>query len=249
MNSKKLLKNLIIRINLFFHYIKNPKSGYIYLIGGTTELYESLNQDWFMNLKIATILDIGANTGQSTVSLSQLMPNAQIYAFEPILECFTKLRSKFISKDKVKTINLALGNSVGKINFEVNNATASSSILKMKDIHVDAFPLTKTTSVVEVNLDTLDNAVKNLTLNLPIMIKLDVQGYEKEVIAGGQKLFSEASIVIIESSFVELYQGQPLFDDIYVEMKLLGFKYMGAIGHLKDPRDGKILQSDSLFMK
>jgi FkbM family methyltransferase len=238
-------KNFVVRLDLFLSYVRHPKKAYIHLVGGSSSLFEDLNNHWFLDLNISTVLDIGANIGQSTKTISELLPNANIYAFEPIPECFRKLNDKFSNDSKVKTINLALG----EIDFGVNLSSASSSFLSMKDLHKDAFPRTKEDKTIKVKVDRLDNVAAGLLLQTPIIAKIDVQGFEDRVIKGGKDTLSRCSLLIVETSFSELYEHQALFDDIYNSLQLLGFKYVGCIGQLKDPRNGKILQADSLFAK
>ena len=83
-----------------------------------------------------------------------------------------------------------------------------------------------------------------------ILIKIDVQGSEDKVIRGGQKTLRRAKAVIVETSFTELYDGQPLFHDIYEGLRSLGFSYSGSWApDLKNPLDGSHLQQDSIFVR
>jgi hypothetical protein len=56
---------------------------------------------------------------------------------------------------------------------------------------------------------------------------MDVQGFEDRVIAGGLRTLERASVLWVETSFVELYEGQPLFADIHDRLRDLGFEYRG----------------------
>lgn len=76
-----------------------------------------------------------------------------------------------------------------------------------------------------------------------------MQGYETKVILGGKQTISRAAIVIAETSFQELYEGQPLFNEVYEMLKDLGLRYAGSLGpQLMNPTDGSALQADSLFI-
>jgi hypothetical protein len=100
-----------------------------------------------------------------------------------------------------------------------------------------------------VKIACLDNALSNKNLEKPILIKVDVQGYEGKVILGGKKIFSQADIVIVELSFCELYLGQPLFEIINQELNQLGLFYAGCICQLCSPDDNSILQQDALYLR
>ena len=70
----------------------------------------------------------------------------------------------------------------------------------------------------------------NIWLEKEILVKIDVQGVEDKVIRGGIETLKKAKIVITEVEFVELYEGQVLFDGIYEQLNKLGFKFKGTIG-------------------
>lgn len=82
-----------------------------------------------------------------------------------------------------------------------------------------------------------------------MLVKIDVQGYEDRVIRGGQRVISRAKVLIVETSFQTLYDGQPLFEDIYDTLLKMGFRYIGALWQLRSPLNGSILQADSIFVK
>jgi hypothetical protein len=83
----------------------------------------------------------------------------------------------------------------------------------------------------------------------PLLLKLDVQGFEDKVIIGGEDVVARAKIIIIEVSFLPLYEGAPLFDDIYQILKTRGFTYNGNFDQLLSPEDGRPLQADAIFSR
>ncbi|MFN8465859.1 MAG: FkbM family methyltransferase [Caldilineaceae bacterium] len=54
----------------------------------------------------------------------------------------------------------------------------------------------------------------HLNLEVPYMVKIDVQGFEDKVLLGGELTIRHASMLIIETSFQVLYEGQALFGDV-----------------------------------
>ncbi len=82
-----------------------------------------------------------------------------------------------------------------------------------------------------------------------LLVKIDVQGFEGEVIRGGEAVLGRAKIVIVETTFVELYVGQPLFGTIHEQLSRLGFAFQGNLSQLWNPEDGRILQADSLYAR
>ncbi|AQG79004.1 hypothetical protein AWR27_06500 [Spirosoma montaniterrae] len=212
-------------------------------------MYKQYRQLWIEQLQIGTVFDIGANIGQAALVLSQVFPNATIHSFEPLPDCYETL-SKLTSKlPNLVTYNLALGNYNGDAPFERNQHTVSSSMLTMASVHVANFPETAISTTVTVPVMQLDEAAKSMTIKRNLLVKIDVQGYEMQVIEGGRNTLREATIVIAETSFVPMYEGQALFCDIVDAMQSLGFYYAGAFDQLHSPRDGRLLQQDAIFLK
>ncbi len=233
---------------------------------------------WLKDFKFKTILDIGANEGQFADKMHLLFPDTMIYSFEPIPEAFEQLDKNFrdikqvkginlaysfepipeafeqLDKNfrdikQVKGINLALGDAAGEITFNKNESSASSSFLDMADSHVKSFDFAVKTVPIKVKVDTLDNVMSKESIDLPMLIKIDVQGFEDKVIKGGNDTIKIADMVICEVSFTELYKGQLLFDDTYEMFKNLGFSYAGSIEQLRSPDTNRILQADAIFIR
>ena len=121
----------------------------------------------------------------------------------------------------------------------------------MSGLHKQAFPFTSKVVLEKVAIKRLDDVTGNLDLAKNILIKIDVQGFEDRVIAGGLKTIQIAKLLIVETSFESLYDDQPLFDTIYEMVKRMGFAYHGNLNfsQLSNPIDGNILQADAIFIK
>ena len=204
---------------------------------------------WLKEFDFKTILDIGANEGQFADKMHAVFPGATIYSFEPIPETFDILQKNFVNIPEIKPVNLAIGDAPGEIIFNKNESTASSSFLEMTNQHTDNFYFAVKTEPIKVKVDTLENAMKDRDLALPLLIKIDVQGFESKVIKGGLEIIKKASLVFCEVSFVELYKGQTLFEKTFQTFKELGFVYVGSIEQLRSPETNHILQADAIFLK
>jgi hypothetical protein len=97
-------------------------------------------------------------------------------------------------------------------------------------------------------LERLDEVAEGFEFPLPMLVKLDVQGFEDRVLSGGERTIKKAKAIITETSFVPLYEGQPLFDDIRRQLSEWGFLYAGSVGQLRSQTTGEVLQEDSLFL-
>jgi FkbM family methyltransferase len=203
---------------------------------------------WLRDLQIKTVLDIGANTGQFAQGICELLPGAMIYSFEPLPDCYEELVTDFADIPQFKGFNLALGNETGKIKINHNEFSPSSSLLPMAELHKETFTFAQKEVVQEVSIARLDDVAGSLELREPILIKVDVQGFEDRVIDGGIGVFKQASVIIIELSIEQLYEGQLLFDAIYQTLKDLGFQYRGNYAQAHNA-DGRILYVDGIFTK
>jgi len=232
----KIIKIIRMPLNLIGLDIKKFRHGADYL--KFLEKYD-----------IKTVLDIGAHTGQFAKEIRGKLPQARIYSFEPLRDCCQELLRNMSGDKNFESYNFALGDKEGKQEINRSISSPSSSLLTMGNLHEEMYPHTKGGTREEIEVKRLDDIFKISDLEKEILVKIDVQGYEDRVIKGGANIISQARIVLMENSFLELYKGQALFDDIYEMMKRLGFRYQGRIHQRLNPMTGEILYEDSIFIK
>jgi FkbM family methyltransferase len=202
---------------------------------------------WLITAGINTVLDIGAHAGESAQHFRSLLPNAQIYAFEPLPSPYSRLVTLMSGDPGFTASQIALGQSNEQIEMRENHFTQSSSVLPMGDRHKSEFPFTSKMEARAVEVRRLDDL--GLQLEDNILIKIDVQGFEDRVIRGGEETIRKALFIITEVSFTSLYEGQPLFAQIYDQLRGLGFTYHGELHQLRSPHNGLPLQADALFVR
>ncbi len=206
--------------------------------------------NWLKNFSIKTIIDVGASKGNSILEFHRLFPEATIYAFEPLRDCFNLIQQKTKDISNLHIYNLALGDQAGEATIFRSSYSGASSLRPMAELHKNLFPHTAGETSGNIKIDTLDNVLKSGNLADNILVKLDVQGYEDKVIKGGGNIIKRAKVVVCETSYQPLYEGQPLFADINNMLEDLGFIYAGIWGEeFKNPADGRPLQQDSIFIK
>jgi FkbM family methyltransferase len=203
---------------------------------------------WLADEGICTVLDVGANVGQFASQIHKTLPQAKIYSFEPLSGCYAQLLCNMKQASGFQAFNHALGDSNGRSQIYRNDFSASSSLLPMEELHKRAFPFTANAKQEMIEIRRLDDVAPQLEMVDNILVKIDVQGTEDKVIQGGAGVLARASILIVETSFKPLYQGQPLFATIYDLLRGMDFVYMGTEDIMRDPRNGRVLQCDSLFM-
>lgn len=196
-----------------------------------------------------SVIDVGANVGQFSVAASKIFPEALIHSFEPQPECVERLKQNTRSLNNVTVYPLALGNVEGEALFQLNTHTHSSSFLPLAAAHRDAFPDAREIQKIPVKVTLLDGVLADTDLPSPVMLKLDVQGYEPWVLEGASRTLERVDYVILEASLKPMYEGERLFEEIISIMRNYGFSFLRPIGWLSDPKTGEILQLDVLFAK
>lgn len=197
----------------------------------------------------STVIDVGANVGQFARSIRDFLPGAMIYSFEPLADCCKQLAAHFKNDPKFEAFCLALGDRSEERSMHRSAYSCSSSLLPMLDLHKNSFPESASSTIESVTVKRLDDVMRGKSLQPPVLLKLDVQGYEDIVVQGGLETVSRCQGVLVEASTTRLYEGQPLFDDIYRLFRRLGFSYRGNVGQLLSPLDGSILQVDAFFIR
>lgn len=203
---------------------------------------------YFSTLGIRTVIDVGANTGQFSKEARDTLPSAQIHSFEPLPDCYEQLCESFKGDALFTAYNCALGENTGLVSMNRSSYTPSSSLLTMSEIHKKLFPHTAHETKTRIRIERMDDALSQVALTPPMLLKIDTQGYEDRVLAGGPETLAKTDAVLIEASFVSLYADQPLFANIYTLLTAKGFIYRGALQQKRGPT-GEILFEDALFIR
>ncbi|CAM2843857.1 Methyltransferase FkbM domain-containing protein [Mycobacterium simiae] len=117
--------------------------------------------------------------------------------------------------------------------------------------HQDAFPPANYIGTEQVPIHRLDGLTpKVLGASSVVFLKIDVQGFEKQVIAGAQSTISDHVVGMqLELSFIPLYEGGMLIREALDLVYSLGFTLTGLLPGFTDPRDGRMLQADGIFFR
>jgi len=242
-----IIRKVAIFIYPVLYYATHPKLFLLKQSGVDIQMLRNLNRPWLRSQGIRTIIDIGANTGQFAQAIHMVIPEAAIYAFEPLPDCFEMLKARMAGVVSFYSYNLALGDKEGLIAFYRSSSTPSSSPRMMSALHQRLYPHTSQVTTIQVPVSRLDTVFQEVDIADNLLIKVDVQGYEDVVIRGGEQLFSKARIVIIEVSFEQLYEEQPSFDQLYQQLKMLGFEFRGALEQFANPLNGNVAFADCIF--
>lgn len=196
--------------------------------------------------RFSSVVDIGANRGQFTLLMAGLRPDAAILAFEPLVEPYRKLVELTARWPRVQAFNMAIGPKRTSLPMNVAKRDDSSSLLPITDLQEQIFPHTGLDHQVEVQVAPLGDFLNEQDLAGPSLMKIDVQGYELEVLKGVRDQLGRIDVIYIEASFLQLYQGQPLAADVIDVLNGDGFR-LTTIHNLVTAPDGRAVQADFLF--
>jgi FkbM family methyltransferase len=213
------------------------------------ELVARRSHRWLQDYSIKTVVDIGANVGQFARAARRLFPESRIYSFEPLEDCYLRLKQAFRDDRNFCAYQLAIGSQGGSVLLHKNEFSPSSSILGMEELHRKNFPYTAHQSDVIVQVRRLDDVLAGEYLLPDVLLKIDVQGYEDRVLSGAEQVLRQSKVVVTEMSFEFLYRDQALFDDIYRRLTAAGLIYRGNWDELRSGIDGRTLQVDAVFVR
>jgi len=178
------------------------------------------------HVRPTTVIDVGANKGQFT--LAALHAGAKrVIAFEPLRSEAAIFRKNVAGDPRVELHEVALAETEGEAIFHVADRADSSSLLRVGKGQTAAFGVAESHEIT-VPVRRLDAVLAAGDLVGTVMLKIDVQGAERQVIDGASGILEGMDYVYTEASFVELYDGQPLAGDIVAAMSALGFAWRGV---------------------
>lgn len=199
---------------------------------------------------ISLILDVGANQGQTALKFLKQGYKGRILSFEPIPTAFKELKKRSDRFENWTAIETAIGSETGEVDVYVAGNIESSSILKMLDTHTKAAPGSAGTEVQKAKLRTLNSFLQeSIQPTDQIFLKIDVQGYEPQVLQGADKILPLVKILQIELSLVPLYDGAPDYKEVIKGLEEMGFQLFSLLPGFSDPLTGQLYQMDGLFIR
>ena len=194
------------------------------------------------------LLDAGANKGQFTLMSRHVKPTVAVQAFEPHPGEAATFRKIHGADAMVSLHEVALGDTDESLPLLISNRADSSSFLQPSEmlpkIISGTEPSGTTATVPVVPLDSLPAAWQHASRAL---LKIDVQGFELNVLKGAIKALKHCAYVYVECSEIPLYMGQALREDVVRFLAGHGFKLAGR--YHEDEHEGLLVQADYLFAR
>ena len=173
----------------------------------------------------ATIIEVGANSGQDTVKMLEAFPHAVVHCFEPDPRAIAEWRSS-VKSQRARLHEMAISSKSGTVQFNQSTGSPpvpgpsmpardwnlSGSILRPKN-HLSQHPWVKFEKSLQVPCLSLDDFCTEIGLFTESdaqidLIWADVQGAEQDLVLGGQKALERTRFFYTEYSNSELYDGQ-----------------------------------------
>jgi len=207
-------------------------------------------QKLLRNFNINKILDVGANVGQYAQLTRKLGYKGEIISFEPIQTIFKKLELKTIKDEKWKAYNIALGKKEEVRQLNISENTYSSSLLEITSNHLHSAPESIYVDKERIKVKKLQDIYDDLVEDGDVVfLKIDVQGFEKNVIDGAHNILHKIKGIQLEMSIVELYKGEMLFSDMINHLGAYGFKPYSLENGFYNDKTGQLLQVDGFFFR
>lgn len=193
--------------------------------------------------RVGTIIDVGANTGQSAIRFRAAFPHARIISIEPVRETFDELKRRTEGLD-IESYRLALGAEPGLETIYLTPFSTTNSIVKPPDDEVRG--------VEEVEMTTLDHLMEMCRVETIDLLKIDVEGFDLQVLHGGQAALSSGRIrfVLTEVGLNPEESRHVLLDNVRDELSYYGFRVFGLYGQTLEWSGEKALRfANAMFCR
>lgn len=231
------------------------KTGiYLKLKRLTTSTCEDKRNATLLNeLGIKYVLDVGANTGQFAESLFDFDYEGKVISFEPVTKCHNELLKRAKNNpNHIVAERCAIGDEDTEIKINISDDSVFSSVLKINDDHVKLRPKARIVKQEPVNLYKLDTIIDKYIPKgeTSVLLKIDTQGFEKQVLDGAKKSIHRLAGIKIEIPLVPIYDetGFTFFEivDFMKKNELVPYNINTEGVNLKT---GRVFTIDGTFFK
>ena len=205
-------------------------------------------QQLLKHFEVDLLVDVGANRGQAATLYRQHGYGGRILSLEPDRRALVDLERKAAKDPRWDVIRTAVGQEPGQMQLHLSEESQFTSLVEMGDYTVRASPHARYVDSDTVQVDTLDSLLADQS-SQNLALKIDVQGFEREVLAGAPKSMAQAVYVDIELCPVPLYEGQILMLELVQLMEDLGFTLAAIEDTYSDTRTGRVLAYNGVYAR
>ena len=185
------------------------------------------------------VLDVGAAKGYWSRQAARIFPDAAFFLFDPLKESEPSLKALCAGNARFHYFVMALGREPGTRRLNVARDPEASSLLE--------FPGQDQSAQREVPVETVDHLLSAGRIPKPDLVKLDVQGFELEVLAGGTALFGGGCVFVVEVNLFDFMPRCPLVHEVIGYFADRGYRLFDLAGLLRRPFQNDLGQMDLVF--
>lgn len=194
-----------------------------------------------LGLRPARIFDVGAYQGDFARLCRKLWPRAEIVCFEPLDEPRERLQKWATNQANVLINNCLLGAS-NQVSVALHTSETASSVLTEQ--------VNSEMPIIMRQMLRLDDWVRQHKLpSARSFLKLDVQGYELEVLKGAEDTLRDVEAILAEVNLLDIHAGVPLLAELVGWLYARGFVAYDLCGQTRRPLDRALWQVDMLFLR
>jgi FkbM family methyltransferase len=200
---------------------------------------------WMNPEGIQVLVDVGAHDGWYAKRAALYFPLRRVVLVEPLPANAAGLRK--LDLPGLKVVEAAMADKKGRAQFTISRTAQASSLLEMSPGMTEAYRLDMSgEQEIEVAVGTLDDLCEEENLERIDLLKVDVQGAERLLLAGARETLRRTKYLQIEMLFVEHYRGCALFPELDGICRAAGFE-LCHLGDFSSDRRGRLLQADAVY--
>lgn len=194
------------------------------------------------------VLDVGGNIGEFAEAACRAWPDAKVVSFEPIPGAAAASRERSRGRWTVHEVGISEHADTMTLWFCMNQHTASTMQAPgtARKLH---FGIDDKHEAVQVEVKPLDYYLSELEGRERVLVKVDVEGHERQVLRGARRVLAKATTVIVEvQQDPSIFLGSPSPHDVDAELRRQGLEFAGLADMFHAP-GGKVLQFDGIWSR
>jgi FkbM family methyltransferase len=196
--------------------------------------------------KGGVMFDVGAHTGETALALALEFPAVTIHAFEPVQAIYNQLQENCRKYPNIVCHHAALGAKSETRTIALRSGEIGCTMNQMSHLAGKNTPskLQETVTILQ-----LDEVCRQFSVSQIAFLKIDVEGFELEVLRGAMEMLKLGRIqhIIAEVTFLKNSEQHVQFDDVRAMLEPLGYVFAGYYDPAYRPETGRLIFSNALF--